>query len=321
MPTPFARLMLSAVCLTAVAPAALASIAADDIASAAYDGGALPDGQSALTAWVQIMLDRAGASPGVIDGYSGENVDNAIRDFEEMHGLEADGVMDQKVWEALGDTDSLTTSYSITQDDLDGLMPDLTHDYADFAKRDRLGFRTIEELVAEKYHMDSDLLKELNPDADWSAGSSVTVIDPGPNLEKTVATITADKSRAQVMAYNEAGDLIASYPATIGSSDMPSPQGSYKVTAIALDPTYSYNPDLNFQQGDNAEFLTLPPGPNGPVGTVWIDLEKETFGLHGTEDPHLVGKEQSHGCVRLTNWDAQELAGMVSEGVEVSFRE
>ncbi|MEM5516589.1 L,D-transpeptidase family protein [Henriciella sp. AS95] len=319
MTRPILHLTTAALALGIAAPAALASVAPEDVNSASYEGGALPDGQSAITAKVQVMLDRAGVSPGVIDGYTGENVDNAIRDFEEMNGFEIDGVMDEKVWEALGEADTLTTTYTITEEDLAGLMPDLTHDYGDFAKRDRLGFRTIEELVAEAYHMDRDLLIDMNPDADWSAGSEVAVLDPGAALEGKVAKITADKSRAQLLAYDADDKLIASYPATIGSSDTPSPEGSYKVTAIAINPTYSYNPEKNFQQGDNAEAMTLPPGPNGPVGTVWIDLEKDTFGLHGTEDPHLVGKEQSHGCIRLTNWDATELAGMVDEGVEVTF--
>ncbi|MGB3624726.1 MAG: L,D-transpeptidase [Henriciella sp.] len=320
MPRSALRLTTAALSLLA-APLAFASVAPQDVASADYDGGALPDGQSAITAKVQVLLDRAGSSPGVIDGYSGENVDNAIRDFEEMNDLEVDGVMDEKVWEALGNPSDLTTTYTITEEDLAGLMPDLTHDYEDFAERERLGFRTIEELVAEAWHMDRDLLKTMNPEADWTAGSEVTVLDPGSSLEGSVEKITADKSRAQILAYDADDNLIASYPATIGSSDTPSPEGSYKVVAIAIDPTYSYNPEKNFQQGDNDEALTLPPGPNGPVGTVWIDLEKETYGLHGTEDPHLVGKEQSHGCVRLTNWDAEELAGMVSQGVEVSFKE
>lgn len=318
MPRATLRFSTAALAILA-APAAFASVSPDDINAATYEGDALPDGQSAITVKIQVLLDRAGASPGVIDGYTGENVDNAIRDFEEMNGLEVDGVMDEKVWSALGDASTLTTTYTITEEDLSGLMPDLTHDYEDFAERERLGFRTIEELVAENWHMDRDLLMTMNPDADWSAGSSVTVLDPGNALEGEVARISADKSRAQVLAYDKDDKLIAGYPATIGSSDTPSPEGTYAITAVAIDPTYSYNPEKNFQQGDNTEAMTLPPGPNGPVGTVWIDLEKETFGLHGTEDPHLVGKEQSHGCIRLTNWDATELAGMVSQGVEVSF--
>ncbi len=321
MPFSAARFTVVSACLLATSPLALAGVAPADLENVAYDGGALPDGQSAVTARVQIMLDRAGTSPGVIDGYPGENVEKAIRHFESMNGFDVDGQMDQKVWDALGAAGTLTTTYTITQDDLDGLMPDLSHDYADFAKRDKLGFRTIQELVAEHYHMDEDFLETLNPEADWTAGSVVTVIDPGVASEGEVARITADKSAQQLLAYDSNDKLLVSYPVTIGNTETPSPEGSYKVTAIAMNPTYSYNPDLNFQQGDNTEAMTLPPGPNGPVGTVWIDLEKETFGLHGSYDPHLVGKEQSHGCVRMTNWDAEELAGMVSEGVEVSFQD
>jgi lipoprotein-anchoring transpeptidase ErfK/SrfK len=109
------------------------------------------------------------------------------------------------------------------------------------------------------------------------------------------------------------------YPATIGSAATPSPSGRFTVVAVAENPTYTYNPDLNFKQGNNDKVLTIPPGPNGPVGTVWIALSQPTFGIHGTPEPSMIDKAASHGCVRLTNWDAEELAKMVSKGVVVDF--
>jgi len=122
-----------------------------------------------------------------------------------------------------------------------------------------------------------------------------------------------------VRAYDENGDLIVAYPATIGSADTPSPSGVHKVTRVAFDPDYTYNPNLNFKQGDNTSILKIPPGPNGPVGSIWIALDKPTYGIHGTPEPSKIGKTESHGCVRLTNWDAQELARMVKPEVVVEF--
>ena len=131
--------------------------------------------------------------------------------------------------------------------------------------------------------------------------------------------IEADKSLRQLRAYGQDDMLIAAYPATIGSEDNPSPTGSHVVEGVATMPTYTYNPKINFQQGENTEVLTIPPGPNGPVGSMWIDLSEPTFGIHGTPEPSLIDKTASHGCVRLTNWDANELTKMVKPGVRVDF--
>jgi lipoprotein-anchoring transpeptidase ErfK/SrfK len=141
----------------------------------------------------------------------------------------------------------------------------------------------------------------------------------GADRTGAVARIEADKQLKQVRAYDADGTLIAAYPATIGSEDNPSPSGTYTVEAATPMPTYTYNPAINFQQGDNTEVLTIPPGPNGPVGSMWIALSKPTFGIHGTPEPSLIDKTGSHGCIRLTNWDAAELAAMVAPGTVVEF--
>jgi lipoprotein-anchoring transpeptidase ErfK/SrfK len=88
---------------------------------------------------------------------------------------------------------------------------------------------------------------------------------------------------------------------------------------FVINPEYTYNPKVNFQQCDNGKVLPLPPGPNGPGGTVWIDLSEPTFGIHGTPEPSRIDKTGSHGCVRLTNWDAEELAKLLAEDVPVKF--
>lgn len=269
---------------------------------------------------LQILLDRAGASPGVIDGLRGDNLDKAIAAFETMSGVPADGRLDADLISRLPATDPTpVTTYTITDKDLKDIGPPVPDDYAQMAKLKFLGYARVSEELAERFHMDEDLLKALNPEARWQAGEAVAVADPGKNKQGKVARIEADKSKRQVRAYDADGRLLVAYPATIGSQDNPSPSGTHLVNATAELPTYTYDPTINFKQGDNTERLVLPPGPNGPVGSVWIDLTEPTFGIHGTAEPSEIDKTNSHGCIRLTNWDAEELAKMVEKGVPVEF--
>jgi lipoprotein-anchoring transpeptidase ErfK/SrfK len=297
------------------------AISAETINAAQFTGEALPDGQSAITAKIQILLDRGGVSPGVIDGYAGENVDRAIRAFEEINGLPVDGVMDRDVWQALqAHGGEAVSPYQITVEDVSGIVPPLPEDYRELAKLDWLGYESAAELLAERFHMDIEFLEALNPGVDFAQpGTTILAANPGANAETEVARIVANKSRERLQVYDSTGRLVLSYPVTIGSSDTPSPTGTHEVLGVATDPTYSYRPDENFQQGDNNEQLTIPPGPNGPVGSTWIDLSEPTYGIHGTPDPALIGKTASHGCLRLTNWDANELAMLVANGTPVEF--
>ena len=193
-------------------------------------------------------------------------------------------------------------------------------DYGHKAKLDRLSFTSVSEMLAERFHMDEAYLKALNPDAVFGRpGTVIKVANIGADVETPVTRIIADKARKQVRAYDASGKLVVAYPATIGSSDTPSPTGTHEVARIAFNPEYTYNPNVNFKQGDNDKILTIPPGPNGPVGSIWIALSKPTYGIHGTPDPSKIGKTESHGCVRLTNWDAAELAKLVKPGVTVQF--
>ena len=268
---------------------------------------------------LQVLLDRAGASPGVIDGFDGNNVRKAVFAFETMRGLPADGQLDPEVMQALETGGPVIGSYEITGDDVAAIGPPIPSDYAEMAQRDFLGYTSVPEELGERFHMDIDLLTELNPGAKFGAGETVLVAAYGPDLTGEVARIEADKSLRQVRAYDASDRLVAAYPATIGSQDNPSPTGTHVVEGVAPMPDYTYNPKVNFQQGDNTSVLTIPPGPNGPVGSMWIDLSEPTFGIHGTPEPSLIDKTASHGCVRLTNWDANELAGMVKPGVPVVF--
>jgi lipoprotein-anchoring transpeptidase ErfK/SrfK len=274
----------------------------------------------------QVLLDRARFSPGVIDGRDGENVQNAIKAFEKAHGLKVDGKLDEELWTKLNGTssDPVLIEYTIGDADVKGpFTKEIPDKLEDQAKLDRLGYASAEELLAEKFHMDADLLKALNPGKSLeTAGTSIVVanVDVESSGEAgTVTRIEVDKSERVLRAFAEHGALIAVYPASIGSEEKPAPSGTQKVKSVAKNPTYTYDPKYAFKGVDAKEKFVVKPGANNPVGSVWIDLSAESFGIHGTPDPDKVGKAYSQGCVRLTNWDVEELARMVKKGAEVAF--
>ena len=272
----------------------------------------------------EILLDRAHAPPGVIDGRYGSNFTKAIATFETVRGLPVDGKLTRKVWDELGaDTAApVLGTYTITPQDVVGpFYPDLPADYALQAKLPDLGYRSAAEMFGERFHMDRKFLQALNPGIDMAiAGNTILVAEIATlPIASQIGRIDVDKAKGQVLAYDAAGNLVVAYPATIGSDELPSPSGSWIVRGIAPHPTYTYDPVKNFQQGTNTKKLILPPGPNNPVGASFIALSKPTYGIHGTPDPSKIDKTRSHGCVRLTNWNAQELARLVKVGVPVNF--
>ncbi len=239
--------------------------------------------------------------------------------FQAMAGRDVTGTLDAETVTLLETALPVIGAYVITVEDTNEITGPTPADYAEKAQLDFLGYGSVAEKLAERFHMDQKFLVALNPGSGFAAGETIAVAITGPNRIGMVARIEADKVLRQVRAYDAQGVLLAAYPATIGSEDNPSPSGSYVVEAVAPMPTYTYNPEINFQQGDNTEVLTIPPGPNGPVGSVWIALSKPSYGIHGSPEPAQIDKTSSHGCVRLTNWDAEELGSMVSPGVTVEF--
>jgi lipoprotein-anchoring transpeptidase ErfK/SrfK len=271
----------------------------------------------------EVLLARAHFSPGVIDGQDGGNLQNAIAAFEAAHDLPVDGKMSEGVWVALAkDTQPALTDYTITADDVKGpFLAKVPTDMAEMAKLPALAFTSPVQELAERFHMDEALLKSLNPGVDFGqAGSRIVVAALGPDrLKAPVERIEVDKTRRQIRAYGAGEVLLAVYPATVGSAERPAPEGEWAVRTVAPNPTYTYDPSrLTF--GKTAEGkLTIRPGPNNPVGSTWIDLTKDTYGIHGTPDPRLVGKTASHGCVRMTNWDVRQLSQAVKKGTKVAF--
>ena len=274
---------------------------------------------SPAIARLQILLDQQGISPGVIDGFDGQNVRKAIMAFEFMYGLPIDGNLDADVLRLIETGAEVIGTYQVTPEDEAALVPAIPADYAKKALYEFLGYESVPEAIAERFHMDVDFLKALNPAAGFLTGETLFIVMTGANQTGLATQIVADKALRQVRAYDATGRLLAAYPATIGSEDNPSPSGVYTVERATAMPNYTYNPAINFQQGENTEVLTIPPGPNGPVGSMWIALSKPTYGIHGTPEPAMIDKTGSHGCIRLTNWDAEELATMVTPGVTVTF--
>jgi lipoprotein-anchoring transpeptidase ErfK/SrfK len=264
---------------------------------------------------VQILLDRAHASPGVIDGRDGDNLTKAVRAFRIMRGMPIDGGINDPFWSALSaDQGKATKIYELTKEDVSARYfgKPLPKDYEKLAKLKAISFRDAAEMLAERFHMDERFLKIMNPGADFgAAGTKLLVAETGSSPGGLAVRIVVDKTEGELRAYDETDKILIAAPATIGSPDTPSPSGSMKVTKAFPSPHYIYDPKKNFQQGKNRRKLTLPPGPNGPVGSMWIDLTKPTYGIHGTPEPSEISKTSSHGCVRLTNWDAAELGAII----------
>ena len=278
---------------------------------------------------VQVLLDRERFSPGVIDGYNGENLQNAIKAFEKARDLQVDGVLDEEVWTKINETSSepVLVEYTIRDEDVKGPFVDIPDKMEDQAKLDRLGYSSPQELLAERFHMDVDLLKALNPDKPFGkAGTAIVIANVDLKAEgdkplDKVAKIEIVKSERILRTLAKDGAVLAVYPASIGSEEKPAPSGSHTVRAVAKNPNYTYNPDYAFKGVKAKEKFEIKPGPNNPVGSTWIDLSIESFGIHGTPEPEKVGKAYSQGCVRLTNWDVEELSKMVEKGTPVEFIE
>ncbi|MGO4408333.1 L,D-transpeptidase [Bosea sp. RAF48] len=272
----------------------------------------------------QVLLARQGVSPGEIDGLDGDNYRKAIDQFRRRENLETGEIIDAATWQALkGDVNAdIVADYVVTKEDVKTrFVRRIPHDYARQARMKRLGYRNAHEMFAERFHMSEGLLRVFNPQKQYrTREEALHVVSVGRALPPDEArTVEADKANGIVRALDATGKVIAIYPATIGSEDTPSPEGEYQVVRVVKNPTYHYDPVKNFQQGKNKRRLVLPRGPNNPVGTVWIELSKPTFGIHGTPEPSKISKASSHGCVRLTNWDAEELAQLVRPGTTVRF--
>ena len=348
----------------------------------------------------QVVLDRIGFGPGVIDGKMGMSTENALNGFQEANGLEVTGELDAETKSALSEWERIPATRVVTIPASwdSASYTDMPEDVAEKAKLDKLGYKSLDERLAERFHTTVEVLKQLNPngrpagmsgsstsetEAEGNANRSASSATPTPTSSPTSDTsrqrsaaadgdmsgnsqnsyFTAgqrirvpnigadriapgqidDRSWQQTLAslgvgteheevdrivVSKAGktlkayrgdELVALFTVSSGSSQFPLPLGNWDILGEAYNPPYSYDPEVLGNDDTSGETYKLPPGPNSPVGVVWIDLSKEHYGIHGTPDPETIGRAQSSGCVRLTNWDAARLAQMVSQSTKVEF--
>jgi len=323
-----ARLFATAVLLCWLLPGSALAAGLDALAinNAEFRAKPAEDKIDATVVKAQIWLDQALFSPGEIDGKLAENTRKALRAFAEARGLTFQNALTRELWDKLAETGQgpLIVQYTISENDVKGpFLAKLPAKMEDMKSLKRLAYTSAREALAEKFHMSEALLSALNLGKKFDrAGDMIFAAGVSNRPTKlTIGRIEVDKPRQTVKAFDQQGALVAFFPATVGSEEKPTPSGTLKVVSSDANPTYRYNPDYKFKGVRTNRPFTIEPGPNNPVGSHWIGLSSEGFGIHGTPNPSKVSKAESHGCVRLTNWDASLLGSNVKKGIPVDFVE
>ncbi|GAA0312260.1 L,D-transpeptidase family protein [Psychrobacter aestuarii] len=267
---------------------------------------------------IQALLNWNHHGVGAVDGRWGKNTIKAMKAFQEANNLPVTDSMNTDTWQALTQDSALMqqpvlVDYQLTDDDINVKTTKIPSGAEEKAKLEAMYYESVIEALGEKFHIDTDYLKALNPDSNFAAGDSIVVYNPGNPNTTPVSRVVADKAAQTLYAYDSNDKMVASYPTTVGSTSTPSPTGTHDVKVKIHKPNYTYT-------SDEGKKSILPPGPNNPVGIVWIGLSKPSYGIHGSPDPERISRQASAGCVRLTNWDALALLGTIEDGATVEFR-
>lgn len=357
---------------TAEAPADAGSAAAIDAMASNDDAAATPpaEDQPRPLMQAQVVLDRLGFTPGVVDGKMGLSTVNAIKGFQEAREMAVTGKLDQPTIQALAEWQRIpaTRVVTVTPEFANDQFVAIPKERKDQAKLERMGYSSLGEKLAERFHTTEDVLAELNPQllggasavpaTTPTANESAPATKPGiayaagmqlrvPNVgadrfdaasvkdakwsttlrtlgvgtvQPKAAKIVVDKSDQVLRVLDGEGKLLAQFTATMGSSQFPLPIGTWKLQGTAYNPPWQYNPALLANADKSDPKMEIPSGPNNPIGIVWMDLSKEHYGIHGTDEPNRIGRAESNGCIRLTNWDAARLAQMIKPGIEAVFQ-
>ena len=309
--------------IVSAAPAKAEPLSPDLVNSAVADG-VDANSQPAAILRAQVLLDRAHYSPGEIDAAAGSTTEKAIAAYQGGHGLQASGKIDAATWAKLNaDTAPILDTYKITDQDVAGPFQSIPSDMMAKSKLKALGYTSSVEALGEKFHASPTLLRKLNPGKDFDrAGQEIIVPSVASSTPlPAAAKVVVDRSDSSVSLLDAAGATLARFPASTGSEHDPLPDGNWVIQGISKNPTFHYNPDLFWDANPSHSKAEIPAGPNNPVGVVWVDLSKEHYGIHGTPEPSKIGKTESHGCIRLTNWDALTFAAAVSKGMPALLQE
>ncbi len=275
---------------------------------------------------LQVFLDYNGFSPGEIDGKWGYNTERGLFVYQKMNDMPPTGQLDSKMISRLDAfQDGYLLEYTLKSEDVSDKVGSIPRTYPEQSKLKWLPYESRAEAMAEKFHLSQGLLKKLNPNVDLervTAGQKLLVLNVLDGIDTKrgdVDVVRISKYNKWIMAYDSAGNLMFYFPCTLGSEKDPLPVGkTYAITTAIKNPPFMYKPENMWDDELGREYL-IPPGPNSPVGNMWIGTTRKSVGIHGTPNPENISKNNSHGCIRLANWDAKLLASRVKAGVKLEF--